>query len=83
MELVTRDGQARSFHVANVNAATLRPLIVTNVDRKSHLMTDERAAYTRVGREFSGHSTVNHSASEYVTTGGFKHSNTVENFFSI
>ena len=81
--LVERDGRARSFHVANVNAATLRPLIVTNVDRKAHLMTDESGVYTRVGREFNGHSTVNHSVKEYVTTGGFKHSNTVENFFSI
>lgn len=81
--LVERDGRARSFHVANVNAKTLRPLIVTNVDRKSHLMTDEAPVYTRVGREFSGHSVVNHSASEYVTLGGFRHSNTAENFFSI
>lgn len=81
--LVERDGPARSFHVANVNAATLRPLIVVNVDRKSHLMTDESPVYTSVGREFNGHSTVNHSQSEYVTTGGFKHSNTAENFFSI
>ncbi len=81
--LVERDGMARSFHVANVNAKTLRPLIVTNVDRSAHLMTDESPVYTRVGREFNGHSSVNHSASEYVTTGGFKHSNTVENFFSI
>jgi transposase-like protein len=81
--LVDREGHARSFHVANVNAATLRPLIVTNVDRASHLMTDESMVYTSVGREFVGHSVVNHSAREYVTTGGFKHSNTVENFFSI
>ena len=81
--LVERDGNARSFHVANVNAKTLRPLIVTNVDRSAHLMTDESPVYTRVGREFNGHSSVNHSVSEYVTTGGFKHSNTVENFFSI
>ena len=81
--LVERDGRARSFHVANVTAATLRPLIVTNVHRSAHLMTDESPVYTRVGREFQGHSSVNHSASEYVTTGGFKHSNTVENFFSI
>ena len=36
--LVTRDGMARSFHVANVDAKTPRPLIVTNVDRASHLM---------------------------------------------
>jgi hypothetical protein len=46
-------------------------------------MTDESMVYTRVGREFAGHSVVNHSAKEYVTTGGFKHSNTAENFFSI
>lgn len=81
--LVERDGRARSFHVANVNAKHLRGLVVTNVDRASHLMTDEAPVYTRVGREFNGHSVVNHSAKEYVTTGGFKHSNTAENFFSI
>ena len=81
--LVERDGHVRSFHVANVNAKHLRGLIVTNVDRRSHLMTDESVVYTRVGREYNGHSTVNHSAKEYVTTGGFKHSNTAENFFSI
>ena len=81
--LVERDGQVRSFHVANVNAADLRGLIVTNVHRASHLMTDESMVYTRVGREFAGHSVVNHSAKQYVTHGGFKHSNTAENFFSI
>lgn len=81
--LVERDGKARSFHVANVNAKHLRGLVVTNVDRASHLMTDEAPVYTRVGREFNGHSVVNHSAKEYVTHGGFKHSNTAENFFSI
>ncbi|MFC7499041.1 IS1595 family transposase [Enterovirga sp. GCM10030262] len=81
--LVEREGHVRSFHVANVTAKQLRPLIVTNVDRASHLCTDESMVYTRVGREFAGHSVVNHSAREYVTTGGFKHSNTAENFFSI
>ena len=81
--LVERDGHVRSFHVANVNAADLRGLIVTNVHRASHLMTDESMVYTRVGREFAGHSVVNHSAKQYVTHGGFKHSNTAENFFSI
>lgn len=80
--LVERDGKARSFHVANVNAATLRPLVVAHVDRASYLMTDESPVYTRMGKEFAGHGTVNHAAGEYVA---FKslHSNTVENFFSI
>ncbi|MGI8704293.1 MAG: IS1595 family transposase [Sphingomicrobium sp.] len=81
--LVCREGHARSFHVANVNAKTLRPLIVTNVDRASHLMTDENMVYTRVGREFAGHTSVIHSRDEYVRMGGFAHSNTAENFFSI
>ena len=81
--LIQRDGKARSFHVANVNAEDVRALIVTHVDRASHLMTDESPVYVRLGREFTGHSVVNHGLKEYVTTGGFKHSNTAENFFSI
>ena len=64
--LVERDGHVRSFHVANVKAKDLRGLIVTNVHRDSHLMTDEAMVYTKVGREFAGHSVVNHSAKEYV-----------------
>jgi len=80
--LVDRDGHARSFHVANVTAAKVRPLVVTNVDRASFLMTDESPIYTRMGREFAAHGTVNHAAGEYVA---FKtlHTNTVEGFFSI
>jgi transposase-like protein len=81
--LVEREGNVRSFHVANVNAKHLRGLIVTNVDRASHLMTDESMVYSRVGSEFAGHSTVIHSQSEYVRKAGFTHSNTAENFFSI
>ena len=83
LALVEREGHVRSFHIANVTAKHVRGLIVTNVDRATHLMTDEAPVYTRVGREFAGHSVVNHSMKEYVTTGGFKHSNTAENFFSI
>ena len=81
VSLVERDGKARSFHVANIKARDLRGLIVTNVDRSSHLMSDEAAVYTWVGREFASHAKVNHSAGEYVR--GVDHSNTAENFFSI
>lgn len=81
--LVERDGKVASYHVANVNAKTLRPLVVQKIDRASFLMTDESLIYTRMGEEFAGHGTVNHSADEYVRTGGFRHTNTVENFFSI
>jgi transposase-like protein len=81
--LVERDGRAKSRRVADVTAKTLRQALVTQVSRKSYLMTDEAAVYEKLGREFSGHGTVNHSKEEYVRTGGFHHTNTVEGFFSL
>ena len=81
--LVEREGHVRSFQVANVNAKNVRALLVTNVDRSAHLMTDESPVYTGVGKEFGAHYTVNHSVKEFTGLGGYKHSNTVENFFSI
>jgi transposase-like protein len=82
LSLVERDGSVRSFHVANVTATTLRPIIVTHVNRASYLMTDDALVYPSIGREFAGHGSVNHSAEEYVRA-AFWHTNTVENFFSI
>jgi transposase-like protein len=79
--LVERKGKVKSFHVANVNAETLRPILVKHASRKSRLMTDESNVYTKVGEEFSDHETVNHSANEYVR--GDAHTNTAEGYFSI
>lgn len=83
LTLVDRDGESHSFHVANVKAKTLREAIVRTVDRKSHLMTDTFASYDYMGSEFAGHTTVNHSANEYVRLGGFAHVNTAEARFSL
>jgi transposase-like protein len=63
--LVERDGRARSFHVANINAKNLRPIVMTNTSRNNTFMTDEAAYYTKMGREFSAHHTVDHSRGEY------------------
>ena len=60
MSLVERGGEVRSFHVKNATARTLRETAVKIASRKSYLMTDENAAYTKLGKEFSGHGTVNH-----------------------
>jgi transposase-like protein len=81
--LVEREGEARSSHVADVTAASLRAAIKTRASQESYLMTDEALVYERLGREFAGHGTVNHSAEEYVRTGGFHHTNTVEGFFAL
>lgn len=83
LTLVDRDGESRSFHVANVKSKTLRDAIVKAVDRKSHLMTDEHVSYGPIGRGFAGHTTVNHSANEYVRLGGWAHINTSEARFSL
>lgn len=80
--LVERDGEMRASHVADVTAKTLRETLVTQASRKSYLMTDEALAYKGVGKEFSGHGSVNHSAEEYVR-GAFWHTNTAESFFAI
>jgi transposase-like protein len=80
--LVERKGKVRSFHVPAVNAKTLRPILVSQVSRKSYLMTDQSKVYPKIGDEFAGHGTVNHSIEEYVR-GYFWHTNTVENYFSI
>jgi transposase-like protein len=64
--LVERGGEVRSFHVANVTAQTLRPIIVKHASRQSDFMTDEGNWYTSVGREFASHGTVDHSWKEYV-----------------
>lgn len=81
VSLVERDGEVRSFHVTNVTSKTLRPMIVKNASRASYLMTDDSVVYPKIGEEFAGHGSVNHSAEEYVR-GTFWHTNTVESYFA-
>jgi transposase-like protein len=79
--LVERGGRVRSDHIANVTGETLKPLLFTQVDRKSTLMTDTHGGYHRLGKDFARHEMVDHGKDEYVR--GDAHSNTVEGFFSI
>jgi transposase-like protein len=80
--LVERGGRARSFHVANIHANNVRAALVTNIDRRSTLMTDDARFYWAIGREFAKHGSVLHSNKEF-SRGDGHHSNTAENFFSI
>lgn len=68
---------------ADVTANSVRQHLVTSVDRASYLMTDESMVYVKVSKEFSGHSSVNHSAGEYVRLGSFVHVNGAESFFAL
>ncbi len=81
VSLVERGGNVRSFHVDKANRANIREILVRNVDRKSHLMTDESRLYTTVGEEFNRHEKVNHARNEYVR--GDVYTNTLEGYYSI
>jgi transposase-like protein len=81
MALVERHGKVRTFHVSNVTAANLRPILGRHAHEDSRFMTDESPIYTGIGWNFAGHGVVTHSADEYVR--GDVHTNTVEGYFSI
>ena len=83
--LVERQGNARSFHMPNVRGDTLSAVLESHASPKSHFMTDEAATFVEVGWNFASHSTVKHTADEYVRreNGRLITTNTVEGFFSI
>src|ERR1700731_4517828 len=81
MALVERGGKVHSFHVPEVTAVTLKPIIVDAIAKDSHFRTDESGVYWKIGEEFASHTTVVHSMGEYVR--GDAHTNTIEGYFSI
>jgi transposase-like protein len=87
MSLVERNGRVASFHVPNVTAEKVRPLIVTNANRTSILNSDESNVYTTVGKEFAAHKSVDHSRKEYAYYDRLSKTtvtiNTAENFYSL
>ena len=82
MALVERGGQVRSFHVPNITAETLRPIIGVHAHKDNRFMSDEAGTYTGIGWNFrGGYGSVAHGAKEYVR--GDVHTNTIEGYFSI
>lgn len=81
MALVERGGRVASYHVPNVTAVTLKPIIAEALSTDSHFRTDESGVYWEIGEQFASHRTVVHSANEYVR--GDAHTNTIEGYFSI
>ena len=84
VSLVDREGEKRSFHVRDVNAKTLRPIMNEHIAQNAALMTDEAKVYKKIGNDFASHESVNHSASEYVNPiQPWIHTNTVEASFAL
>ncbi|HVV63246.1 MAG TPA: IS1595 family transposase [Pseudolabrys sp.] len=81
LTLVERSGSARSFHIDGTTMATLGPILRTNLNRESHLMTDSASWYKSIGKEYAAHGVVDHAHHEYIR--GENYTNTVEGYFSI
>src|SRR5690606_17188784 len=84
VSLIDRDTKrARSVVVDDVNVATLKGVLETNISREAQLMTDGAGHYVKIGKGFAAHHSVNHYQGEYVRKGNPAiHTNTVENYFS-
>jgi hypothetical protein len=63
------------------------PIVRANLDRESHVMTDEAKRYAQLGDEFAKHDAVDHSRGEYGytdrRTGAKINTNTIEGYYSI
>jgi len=81
MTLVERGKGARSFHVEGTAAADLLPIIKAHVHSATYIMTDEAGQYVSLGKYFTEHDFVRHTAGEYGR--GEIHVNTVEGFYSV
>lgn len=84
LSLVDRKrGHARSIVVDNLKAATLLPILASNIDPSARVMTDEAGQYRYLTRNFK-HEFVSHLRGEYVSRDDRTvHTNTIEGFFSI
>lgn len=77
---VERGGRAQIVHVKTAGARVLLPVIQSGVALTAQIYSDEWGSYKTLPKLGYTHTTVNHSALEYVR--GSAHTNTIEGFWS-
>jgi transposase-like protein len=82
VSMVERGGNIRSFVTADVTSENVGRILLENITRDSHLMTDSSRIYAHSSRPFAGHGTTDHRKGQYALPDG-THSNTVESSFSL
>jgi transposase-like protein len=84
LSLVERGGKVRSVHLNGLTKAEVGKVVRESVASEAWLFTDDAKHYREVGAEFAGHSTVNHTAGEYVDPEDATiNTQTIEGYFSI
>lgn len=78
--MVERDGRAMTTHVKSSGVRVLVPAIKEGVALSAQIYSDEYRSYKSLPKHGYTHTTVNHSALEYVR--GNAHTNTIEGFWS-
>lgn len=79
--LVDREtGEVRSQVMPTINGKNIAQALDEHVHPTAKLMTDQAKVYTKPGKKFPAHETVNHYEGEYVR--GQAYTNTIEGFFS-
>jgi transposase-like protein len=77
--MVERGGRVKLRVIKSRRGEPLSGAVRANVNPASIIFTDDWMSYKPLGKEFAGHSVINHSAGSYVC--GDIHTNTVEGFF--
>jgi len=77
---VQRKGRVKAKVVANVKRVTVMPILRSDVELGTDLMTDEFNIYKSASQEGYKHDYVTHSSKQYVR--GNVHTNTIEGFWS-
>lgn len=81
LSLIDREGEVRSFHVEDVRAMNIVPVIQQNIAREAKLSTDEAPQYIAVGKTFAQHERMKHKNFEWAR--GEFHTNSAEGYFSL
>ena len=87
MGLQERGGRFISETIPNVKTATLRDVVLRNVEKGASVSTDELMAYSLLKKDGYDHKAVNHSQKKWRTYNyrrdEYHHTNNVENFWRL
>jgi transposase-like protein len=81
MGLLEREGELRTMVIPDTSAATVRPIVLANVEPGANLYTDGHHPYRVLGRIYQ-HGIVDHEQGEYARVGGI-HTNSIEGVWAI